>query len=35
MARMLGVPRGTIKSRLHAAVKALRDGLANESEGEA
>jgi RNA polymerase sigma-70 factor (ECF subfamily) len=35
MARMLGVPRGTIKSRLHAAVKALRDGLAQESEGEA
>lgn len=35
MARLLGVPRGTIKSRLHAAVKALREGLANESEGEA
>jgi RNA polymerase sigma-70 factor (ECF subfamily) len=32
MARVLGVPRGTIKSRLHAAVKALREALANEAE---
>jgi RNA polymerase sigma-70 factor (ECF subfamily) len=35
MSRMLGVPRGTIKSRLHAAVKALRENMRNESEGEA
>lgn len=35
MSRVLGVPRGTIKSRLHAAVEALREGMANESEGEA
>jgi RNA polymerase sigma-70 factor (ECF subfamily) len=35
MSRVLGVPRGTIKSRLHAAVKALRENMANESEGEA
>lgn len=34
MARVLGVPRGTIKSRLHAAVKALRQSLASESGGE-
>ena len=32
MARVLGIPRGTIKSRLHAAVKALRDGMTHESE---
>jgi len=32
MARVLGVPRGTIKSRLHAAVKALRASLASESD---
>jgi RNA polymerase sigma-70 factor (ECF subfamily) len=32
MSRVLAVPRGTIKSRLHAAVKALRASL--ESEGE-
>ena len=32
MARVLGVPRGTIKSRLHAAVRALREGLASEGE---
>lgn len=30
MSRVLGVPRGTIKSRLHAAVKALREALMNE-----
>jgi RNA polymerase sigma-70 factor (ECF subfamily) len=35
MSRVLRVPRGTIKSRLHAAVRALREGMANESEGEA
>jgi RNA polymerase sigma-70 factor (ECF subfamily) len=35
MSRVLGVPRGTIKSRLHAAVKALRETMRNESEGEA
>jgi RNA polymerase sigma-70 factor (ECF subfamily) len=35
MSRVLGVPRGTIKSRLHAAVKALRANIVNESEGEA
>lgn len=35
MSRVLGVPRGTIKSRLHAAVKALREGIARESEVEA
>jgi RNA polymerase sigma-70 factor (ECF subfamily) len=32
MSQVLGVPRGTIKSRLHAAVKALRESLAHESE---
>lgn len=32
MSRVLGIPRGTIKSRLHAAVKALREGMARESE---
>jgi RNA polymerase sigma-70 factor (ECF subfamily) len=35
MSRVLRVPRGTIKSRLHAAVKALREGLLAENEGEA
>ncbi len=35
MSRVLGVPRGTIKSRLHAAVKALRENMSNESEGGA
>jgi len=35
MSRVLGVPRGTIKSRLHAAVKALRENMRDESEGEA
>jgi RNA polymerase sigma-70 factor (ECF subfamily) len=35
MSQVLGVPRGTIKSRLHAAVKALRESMSNESEGEA
>jgi RNA polymerase sigma-70 factor (ECF subfamily) len=35
MSRVLQVPRGTIKSRLHAAIRALREGLAGESEGEA
>ena len=35
MARVLNVPRGTIKSRLHAAVKALREGMLSESEGDA
>ncbi len=32
MAQVLGVPRGTIKSRLHAAVKMLRESLARENE---
>jgi RNA polymerase sigma-70 factor (ECF subfamily) len=31
MAHVLGVPRGTIKSRLHAAVKALRAAITNEA----
>jgi RNA polymerase sigma-70 factor (ECF subfamily) len=35
MSRVLGVPRGTIKSRLHAAVKALREGMSSGIEGEA
>ena len=35
MANALGVPRGTIKSRLHAAVKALRQSISNTNEGEA
>ncbi len=35
MANVLGVPRGTIKSRLHAAVRALRESLADASEDEA
>jgi len=30
MSRVLGVPRGTIKSRLHAAVKALRASIERE-----
>ncbi|HEY8121389.1 MAG TPA: sigma-70 family RNA polymerase sigma factor [Myxococcota bacterium] len=34
MARVLGVPRGTIKSRLHAAVKALRTSISNANEGD-
>ena len=33
MSEVLGVPRGTIKSRLHAAVRALRESLARE-DGE-
>jgi RNA polymerase sigma-70 factor (ECF subfamily) len=33
MAQVLGVPRGTIKSRLHAAVRALRESLERE-DGE-
>ena len=32
MSRVLGIPRGTIKSRLHAAVKALREGMLREGE---
>jgi RNA polymerase sigma-70 factor (ECF subfamily) len=32
MSRVLGVPRGTIKSRLHAAVKALRERVVAEGE---
>jgi RNA polymerase sigma-70 factor (ECF subfamily) len=32
MAHVLGVPRGTIKSRLHAAVKALRERMATGTE---
>ncbi len=35
MARVLGVPRGTIKSRLHAAVKALRERIVEEGGSEA
>jgi RNA polymerase sigma-70 factor (ECF subfamily) len=35
MARVLGVPRGTIKSRLHAAVKALRTTIVGESGEDA
>jgi RNA polymerase sigma-70 factor (ECF subfamily) len=35
MARVLGVPRGTIKSRLHAAVKALRESVERDGGGEA
>jgi RNA polymerase sigma-70 factor (ECF subfamily) len=35
MSRVLGVPRGTIKSRLHAAVKALRERVVADSEEEA
>ncbi len=34
MAEVLGVPRGTIKSRLHAAVRALRESLAGEGGEE-
>jgi RNA polymerase sigma-70 factor (ECF subfamily) len=30
MSRVLGVPRGTIKSRLHAAVKALRERIVED-----
>jgi RNA polymerase sigma-70 factor (ECF subfamily) len=33
MSRVLGVPRGTIKSRLHAAVKALRGSIESEAAG--
>ncbi|HEU4430695.1 MAG TPA: sigma-70 family RNA polymerase sigma factor [Myxococcota bacterium] len=32
MSRALGVPRGTIKSRLHAAVKALRVSIEREGD---
>ena len=32
MSRVLGVPRGTIKSRLHAAVRALRERISRASE---
>lgn len=35
MARVLGVPRGTIKSRLHAAVKALRERVVDDGEVDA
>jgi RNA polymerase sigma-70 factor (ECF subfamily) len=34
MSRVLGVPRGTIKSRLHAAVKALRERISGEDGSE-
>jgi len=34
MSRVLGVPRGTIKSRLHAAVKALRERISSEGGSE-
>jgi RNA polymerase sigma-70 factor (ECF subfamily) len=35
MSRVLGVPRGTIKSRLHAAVKALRERVVADGEEQA
>ena len=35
MSRVLGIPRGTIKSRLHAAVRALRESMARDGEEQA
>jgi RNA polymerase sigma-70 factor (ECF subfamily) len=33
IAEVLGIPRGTVKSRLHTAVRAARDLFENEADG--